>query len=257
MAALTNFKGTICCTNMDKINSTSRVDESAQSDALSLEQELEHLSRLLHKLRPPLGSPEAEALLALAQHLHGLVDPLTATLRSTAFLHQLETEIHRVRRGRAELSLVCFSLHGQEDILQQHGAEALHMARRALAMCLKEYLLPCDCIGSISTGHSALLLPGAGAFKAQAHVEKILKECAAQGLRTQCGAFMPHFFAGIACASGSTAQPQNLVQDALTALEAAMHSNTFCVVFREAGAGSLYQTLVHSNEKRFLFSGGQ
>lgn len=242
---------------MDKINNTSRSTTPAQSCALPLEQELEHLSRLLHNVRPPLGSPESEALLALAQRLQGLVDPLTGTLRSTAFLQQLETEIHRVRRGRAELSLVCFSLHAQEDILAQHGAQALQMARQALSLCLKEYLLPCDCVGCISTGHSALLLPGAGAFKAQAQVEKILKECAAQGLRTQHGAFIPHFFAGIACANGQTAEPQNLVQEALTALEAAARCSSSCAVFRETANGGLYQTLVHSNEKRFLFSGGQ
>lgn len=242
---------------MDKINNTAHSAALAQTDVLPLEQELEHLSRLLHNVRPPLGSPESEALLALAQRLRGLVDPSTGTLRSGAFLQQLETEIHRIRRGRAELSLVCFSLHAQEDIVAQHGAQALQMARQALALCLKEYLLPCDCIGCVSTGHSALLLPGAGAFKAQAQVEKILKECAAQGLRTQCGAFIPHFFAGIACASGTTVQAQNLVQEALTALDTATHSSTFCVVFRETGSGSLYQTLVHSNEKRFLFSGGQ
>lgn len=224
---------------------------------LPLEQELEHLSRLLHGIQPPLDSPAAEALVLLARRMHGMVDPLTCILRSSAFLRQIETEVYRVRRGRAELSLVCFSLHDKEDITLQHGPEALQMARQALVLSLKEYTLPCDCIGFTDSGHPALLLPGAGAFKAQAQVEKILKECAGQGLRTPCGAFMPHFLAGIACATGGHAQAETLVREAVAALENAPQAHNFCAVFRETSVSNLYQTLVHSNEKRFLFSGGQ
>ncbi|MEG2172774.1 MAG: diguanylate cyclase [Desulfovibrionaceae bacterium] len=240
---------------MDKINNSSGGQPHAS--ALSLEQELEHLSRLLHNARPPLGSPESDSLLALAQKMQRMIDPLTCTLCSTAFLHQLETEIYRVRRGRSELALVCFSLHGQEDITRLHGPEAVQLAHQALVLCLKECVLPCDCIGHISTGHNALILPGAGAFKAQAHIEKILKDCAGQGLRTPHGAFMPHFLAGIACASGSNALAKNLIHEALNALEKARNSSNFCAVHRDACPTNLYQTLVHSNEKRFLFSGGQ
>lgn len=242
---------------MDKINNAPYKDEPTVSPTLPLELELEHLSRLLQGTRPPLDSPQSAALLALAQRMLSMVDPLTCILRSTPFLHHLEIEMHRVRRGRSECALICFSLHGKEDIVQQHGPEALQVARQALVLSLKTYALPCDCIGYIASGHSALLLPGAGAFKAQSHVEKILKECASQGLRTACGAFMPHFVAGIACASGGNAQVETLVQEALSALDTARTNNAFCAVFRENGPSNLYQTLVHSNEKRFLFSGGQ
>lgn len=223
---------------------------------LSLEQELEHLTRLLHAAHSPRGDLEQEVLMNLARHLQSLVDTRTCALRSEAFVCHLETEMHRVRRGKSDLALVCFSLHGQDDIVSQHGPDAVHLACQALVHSLREYVLPCDCIGHIPSGHHALLLPGINSFKAQVYIEKVLKDCASQGLRTAHGAFIPHFMAGIACASATSAQAHVLLQEALEALQNAACSTTFCAVYRNTGSTGLYQTLVHSKEKRFLFSGG-
>lgn len=269
MAALINFNGTICCTNMDKHDkhpspkaprgTTATTQAQAQSAVmpLPLEQELEQITRLLHEVQPPLGMEEQELLLSLARHMQSIVDARTCALRSDAFVCQLETEMHRVRRGRSELALVCFSLHGQDEIVSLHGPDALSQAFQALVHSLKDYVLPCDCIGCTPSGHHALILPGVGSFKAQVYVEKILKDCAAQGLRTVHGAFIPHFMAGIACASATNAQVETLLQEALSALHSAADSTNFCAVYRNTGSTGLYQTLVHSKEKRFLFSGGQ
>lgn len=268
MAALINFNGTICCTNMDKhakhpSPKTLRGTNAPQAQArpavmpLPLEQELEQITRLLHEVQPPLNLKEQELLLSLARHMQSIVDSRTCALRSDAFVGQLETEMHRVRRGRSELALACFSLHGQDDIASLHGPDAVPEAFQALVYCLKNSMLPCDSIGCTPSGHHALILPGVGGFKAQVYVEKILKDCAAQGVHSAHGAFVPHFMAGIACATATNAQVDTLLQEALSALHSAADSPNFCAVYRNTGSTGLYQTLVHSKEKRFLFSGGQ
>lgn len=224
---------------------------------LLLRQELEHLTRLLHTVNAPIGSQEPEMLHALAKHMQSIVEAHTCALRSEAFVCHLETEIHRVRRGRSELSLICFNLQKQDDIIRKHGQQAITLACQALVQSVKGYALPCDCIGHIPSGHYAVILPGVSSFKAQIYIEKVLHECAGQTLRTAHGTFTPHFVAGIACASGTNAQVNTLLQEALTALHSAAGTTNFCAVYRDTSTTGLYQTLVQSKEKRFLFSGGQ
>lgn len=277
MAALINFKGTICCTNMDN-----HAKPAKAYDTAPLELELENLSRLLRSAYP-MDSSSAAASASAADALHAglaamgagsglpaaplhavarlmssIVDPVTFTLLTTPFLLQLETEIHRVRRGKSELALVCFDLRDGEELAEQHGLCIGPLSGQALVHALKDGTLPCDCIGRVHTGQHALILPGAGAFKAQALTEKMLSCCACQRITTEHGSFTPHFAAGIACASGAEAQVSTLIEEALRALDSACQNGACCSVYRATGpASNLYQTLVHSNEKRFLFSGGK
>jgi hypothetical protein len=96
----------------------------------------------------------------------------------------------------------------------------------------------------------ALVLPGAGVFRAQNITASIL-----QGLED----------AGIDCTAGiaSAELPENacaatLLQQATAALRHIRDQDDKISVYREQGESlSLRKTLVHSHEKRFLFSGGE
>jgi hypothetical protein len=96
----------------------------------------------------------------------------------------------------------------------------------------------------------ALVLPGAGAFKAQNMTESIVQDIENSGFTCK---------AGIA----STESPENtcaetLLQQALAALRQIREQDGRISVYREQAENlSLRKTLVHSHEKRFLFSGGE
>jgi hypothetical protein len=96
----------------------------------------------------------------------------------------------------------------------------------------------------------ALVLPGAGVFKAQNMAESILQDFENAG--GNCAA-------GIASAeSPENACAETLLQQALAALRDIREREGRISVYRaQAENLSLRKTLVHSHEKRFLFSGGE
>lgn len=115
-----------------------------------------------------------------------------------------------------------------------------------LGSAIRACMLSCDSLGLLETGHYALILPGAGMFKAQALVEEILK--AEPGLAHAVG---------IAVDNGE-AQPENLLERATHALHDALRSGEAVRAYRDAEYLSRErETLVHSDEKRFLFHGGE
>ncbi len=167
-------------------------------------------------------------------------DNLSARLLSDpALQRELETESLRARRGRCALSLALFA---SVDRCADENAAAL-LSR------IRETASPCDSLGRLSDGTYALVLPGAGIFKAQSMVDDILRP-----LEDTDAAWA----AGIAGAeAGENADAEKLLREARNALKAGIDRPGRAVVYRETEeALSIRRTLVHSHEKRFLFSGG-
>ncbi len=186
-------------------------------------------------------------------------DALTGALNAAPLLRQLEMEVNRAHRGRSELSLVSFALDNIGDILRTHGQNGLHQAGLELIRCIRMGTQPCDSLGRLGPGQYVLILPGAGAFKAQAMTERISKIYATTPLRCDHETFHARFSAGIASGTGSTLTAESLLEQAVAALKSVQHSGggSVRVCRRPEHPLSERKTLVHSDEKRFLFSGGE
>ena len=174
----------------------------------------------------------------MAGHAKSSLRPLAGS----EFQRELERESLRAKRGRCPLSLVLFAPIFQDARSKETNA-------RKLLRCIESHASPCDALGLLPEMRYALVLPGAGVFKAQNMTQSILQDFENSG--GNCAA-------GIASAEPpENACAETLLQQALAALLQMREHNGKINVYREQTANlSLRKTLVHSHEKRFLFSGG-
>ena len=164
-------------------------------------------------------------------------------LAGSDFQHELEMESLRAKRGRCPLSLVLFAPKSQNaDNKKPDVQELLH--------CIEMYISPCDSLGLLPEMRYVLVLPGAGVLKAQNIAESILRDLEKAG---------HNYTAGIASAElPENTCAETLLQQAITALRQIQDQDGKISVYRaQTEALSLRKTLVHSHEKRFLFSGGE
>jgi hypothetical protein len=170
----------------------------------------------------------------MGRHAKSSVRPLAGP----DFRRELESESLRAKRGRCPLSLVLFA----PELPGNNQAELLR--------CIEAHASPCDTLGLLPEMRYALVLPGAGVFKAQNITESILQRFENSGSTCTAG------IAGAELPENTCAE--TLLQQAVTALRQIQDQNGKIGVYREqAEALSLRKTLVHSHEKRFLFSGGE
>jgi hypothetical protein len=164
-------------------------------------------------------------------------------LTGSAFRHELEMESLRAKRGRCPLSLVLFDPKFQDAGNKEKDA-------RELLRCIEFHASPCDSLGLLPKMRYALVLPGAGIFKAQSITESILHHVDNSGIACTAGIAGAEFPEN-ACA-------ETLLQQAIAALRQIQDQDGAINVYREpAQSLSLRKTLVQSHEKRFLFSGGE
>ena len=164
-------------------------------------------------------------------------------LADSDFQRELERESLRAKRGRCPLSLVLFAPQFQD-------ADNTETDARELIRCIERHASPCDSLGLLPKMRYALVLPGAGLFGAQHIAESILQACAHAGIPCTAGIASAEF--------AENAGAETLLQQARTALSHVQNHNGAISVYREqADILSLRKTMVHSHEKRFLFSGGE
>lgn len=262
------------------LNAPASQASPASLDALLL-QELELLRRGMADSLPPTGngqSAQAETpLLVVARLVHGVArdqwerlrasmpahgwcalevcqrqtrlcaphladcetcdDPLTGALLAAPLMRQLHREAVRARRGHSQLALAVFTLEQDAD-----------QGLIPLAELIRRYMQDCDSLGLLDSQRLVLVLPGAGLFKAQALLEEMLAAVAAESL--------PPCTAGIAGGHPDD-DGTSLLQQAVQALSEAQRQHCCLRVYREASDPlAERKTLVRSDEKRFLFSGG-
>jgi hypothetical protein len=176
-------------------------------------------------------------------NMAGHAKPSLRPLAGADFQRELERESLRAKRGRCPLSLVLFAPKFQDARSKEANA-------RELLRCIESQASPCDSLGLLPEMRYALVLPGAGVFSAQNIAAGILQSFAPSG--NTCTA-------GIASAElPENACAETLLQQAIAALRQNREEEGAISVYREqAEKLSLHKTLVHSHEKRFLFSGGE
>jgi len=175
----------------------------------------------------------------MAGHVKALMRPLAGA----EFRRELERESLRAKRGRCPLSLVLFAPKFPDARSKEANA-------RALLRCIEPHTSPCDSLGLLPEMRYALVLPGAGVFSAQNIAAGILQGCEQSGILCTAG------IAGAELPENACAE--TLLQQAVAALRQSREQGCAVAVHREeADTLALRKTLVHSHEKRFLFSGGE
>jgi hypothetical protein len=147
----------------------------------------------------------------------------------------------RAKRGRCPLSLALFAPKFRDAGNTETNA-------RELLRCIASHASPCDSLGLLPEMRYALILPGAGVFRARSITESILHNLESSGHTCT---------AGIAGAEAhENACAETLLHQAIAALRQLQDQDGNISVYREQPL-SLHTSLVHSHEKRFLFSGGE
>jgi len=175
----------------------------------------------------------------MARRAKSSLRPLTGA----AFQHALKMESLRAKRGHCPLSLVLFAPEIQDTACEDTDA-------RELLHCIELHASPCDSLGVLPKMRYALVLPGTDIFKAQSIAASILQRFENAG---------GNCTAGIASAELSeNTRAGSLLRQAIAALRQIQDQGSKISVYRKQPQSlSLRKTLVHSHEKRFLFSGGE
>jgi GGDEF domain-containing protein len=174
------------------------------------------------------------------------------------FSAKIASELLRLARGGTELSLVCAALRKRKTLAQRLGEAAVARLEAVLHETLRGGCLgECDSMDSLCPGRYALLLPGVGLFRARLLAERMQDDFAARagaggkGLDISCAL-------SIACVSqADKACAAQLLSRAQAGLDHALAQKN-AHIFQEAHTAlDAHAALVHPNEKRFLFFGGE
>jgi diguanylate cyclase (GGDEF)-like protein len=187
-------------------------------------------------------------------------DPLTGLANRRAFDRILDIEIERSKRARTPLSLAIFDLddfkHVNDTYGHQKGDEVLSTFAGHLKATTRRY----DLAARFGGEEFALIMAGSGVVKAQRLLSRLLGEfkqiefAAADGGET----FHVTCSVGLTCYKGSVnITDKELIELADGALyEAKSAGKDQVKVSRLAFADNVpNETLVHANEKQFLFGG--
>lgn len=202
-----------------------------------------------------------------------------ASMLSREMLHQqLERELQRLERNGGQLTLVCGTLQTSHldaspgisperppvASSANEDSPALLLGERLLYETLRQRLDACDSIGNLEKGALLAILPGYGLLRG-----RLLAERARTAFRLRCkglvlgkpGVIAPFTQAGCAFGIVTVTQSEHpkanaLLQRARQALARARESKDH--LYEDTGAPLAERaTLVHSQEKRFLFFGGE
>lgn len=200
---------------------------------------------------------------------------LSSMLSQEMLLQQLERELQRLERNGGQLTLVCGTLQTAQ-LIQTDGADqpsavaaegdsaAMLLGERMLCETLRQKLDACDSIGRLDKGALLAILPGYGLLRG-----RLLAERTRTAFRLRCKSLVlgkPGIVAPLTqtgCAFGIVTITQSEHPKAKPLLQRARQA----LVRARSRADHLYEdtgaplaeraTLVHSQEKRFLFFGGE
>ena len=187
-------------------------------------------------------------------------DPLTGLANRRAFDRILDIEIERSKRARTPLSLAIFDLDDFKRVNDtyghQKGDEVLSTFARHLKATTRRY----DLAARFGGEEFSLIMAGSGLVKAQRLLSRLLNEFKQIEFTTQDGdgTFHVTCSVGLTCYKGSVnITDKELIELADGALyEAKAAGKDQVKVSRLAFADNVpNETLVHANEKQFLFGG--
>lgn len=210
----------------------------------------------------PLGQDKFPALDHLQKQLARLNfqkdhDYLTNLLNRRAFDQALTLEIERATRAKVPLSLALVDLDNFKTINDSYGHPCGDVILQSLATILLKKTRKIDTVARIGGEEFALLLPGTGLTRAQKLLERLLENI------RQAKIYCDHVSITFTCSMGvasyrgkAVPDPGTLMAEADKALYAAKKSGKNRIEtapLLDLGQEPR-QTLVHHDEKRFLFA---
>ncbi len=186
-------------------------------------------------------------------------DPLTNLPNRRAFDRHLELELQRAKRDGAQFSLAVIDLDNFKRINDTHGHPCGDTVLKGLADVMRRQSRAYDMAARIGGEEFALILPGSGMHTATVAVRRLLAE-----FRESCFGCMngeavnATFSAGLTTyRKPSKAGAPELLAMADRALYQAKDKgkNTIVTAPLPDVAFAHKATMVHSDEKKFLFSG--
>ncbi|MEZ7195625.1 GGDEF domain-containing protein [Pseudodesulfovibrio karagichevae] len=187
-------------------------------------------------------------------------DPLTELANRRAFNRILDVEIERSKRARTPLSLAIFDLDDFKSVNDTYGHQKGDEVLSTFARHLKANTRRYDLAARFGGEEFALVMAGSGLVKAQRLLSRLLLEFKQIEFTTPDGdgTFHVTCSVGLTCYKGSVSiTDKELIELADGALyEAKAAGKDQVKVSRLAFADNVpNETLVHANEKQFLFGG--
>ncbi|MEZ0575872.1 GGDEF domain-containing protein [Halodesulfovibrio aestuarii] len=187
-------------------------------------------------------------------------DALTGLYNKQAFEHKLSMELQRVERSNGQLSLAMIDLDDFKSINDTFGHSCGDEVIRTLADMLDASTRGYDHAARVGGEEFALLLPGAGPLRAKALMDRLCSMFADTLIKCKGATIQCTFSAGVASLKGrNKAKGQDLFDVADKALYRAKNAGKNQVHVTRQLIEFEYDrsTMVHSNEKQFLFSGSK
>ena len=187
-------------------------------------------------------------------------DPLTGLYNKHSFESKLTMELQRVERSNGQLSLAIIDLDDFKNINDTYGHSCGDEVIRSLADLLDASTRGYDHAARIGGEEFALLLPGAGPIRAKAMLDRLCTSFSEASVKCTGADIRCTFSAGVASLKGrSKANGKDLFEVADRALYQAKRSGKNRVHVTRQLIEFEYDrsTMVHSNEKQFLFSGSK
>jgi diguanylate cyclase (GGDEF)-like protein len=227
-------------------------------------EELARSEELRDWLAVPLDGDLYPAVAQLQKRLDSLArqserDPLTGLSNRRAFNRTLDMEMERARRNKTPLCLVLLDLDNFKSVNDTYGHPCGDKVLVTFAALLEEHKRKYDMAARIGGEEFVLILSGVSLVKAQGIVQRLLTTF--RETRIDCGetSFAVTSSAGLASYKGKVElTSEALLELADKALYEAKHSGKNRLVnapLPDMVIPEPDKTLVHSNEKQFLFSG--
>lgn len=170
---------------------------------------------------------------------------LARLLCSELFCAQMERDLLRLQRSGGQISLVCMDLSDEA----RAGARCTHVMVR-LADLAAQSMDACDTLGALPDRGIALLLPGFGPLRARALATRLRERFLSESQpEDACG------FAVLTLAHSARMAVKDLLERIPPLLDRA-RARTDSVQFDAVNTTGQPDTLVQSQEKRFLYFGG-
>ena len=210
-----------------------------------------------------LNSASTQNLRALYDEMQDLAfqkdhDSLTSLPNRRMFLRNLEVEIQRGERYNADLSVASIDLDRFKNVNDSYGHAVGDEVLKRLGAHLLSSKRPYDTAARMGGEEFALLLPGASSIRASAIVQRILNEFREIPFYAPNGEeFYVTFSAGItSIKDGISHDVERILEAADKAMYKAKNTGRNRIVSSLLSSEDLEKkSMVHSNEKHFLFTG--
>ncbi|SHN54345.1 GGDEF domain-containing protein [Desulfovibrio litoralis] len=208
-----------------------------------------------------LSSPTNYSLKAMLDSIEGQiysksVDPTTGLANNTVFIRELSHELQRASRAGTEMSLALIEI---DDPAQPSTIKINEIYRKFAEHCIAQ-LRNYETAARLDENRFAIILPASSAIKAQIMIGRLLSNFREEVFRpTDSHPISFTFSAGIATYGGRLTVPT--VEEAICMADLPLRTaqlkggNTIILSNVKPDTHSDRATLVHSNEKQFLFSG--